>query len=46
MLYVVTIYWPFLLAAVVIGVLVGWWTQGPRRADDLTAWLEHEPDER
>ena len=46
MLYVIANYWSFLLAALLIGVVVGWWAEDPRRADDLAAWLEHGPDER
>lgn len=44
MLYVLTAYWPFLVATLVLGVLVGWWFQDPRSADDATAWLEPGPD--
>jgi hypothetical protein len=40
MLYVISIYWPFLILALVLGMLVGWWFQDPRGADDATAWLE------
>jgi hypothetical protein len=40
MLYVIAQYWPFMIGAAVIGVLVGWWYQDPRAADDATAWLE------
>lgn len=40
MFYVIVEYWPFLIAAVVLGALVGWWYQDPRSADDMTAWLE------
>lgn len=46
MLYVLTAYWPFLVATLVLGVLVGWWFQDPRSADDATAWLERGPDDR
>ena len=46
MLYVLSVYWPFLIAALVLGVAVGWWFQDPRSADDATAWLEQGPDER
>ena len=46
MIYVLAIYWPFLVAALVCGMLVGWWFQDPRSADDATAWLEPGPDER
>lgn len=46
MLYVLTVYWPFLVAALILGMLVGWWFQDPRSADDATAWLEPGPDER
>ena len=45
MLYVIAAYWPFLLVALTLGALVGWWYQDPRSADDLTAWLERGPDE-
>jgi hypothetical protein len=38
-------YWPFVLAAVLAGVAVGWWYQDPRSADDVTAWLERADDE-
>jgi hypothetical protein len=44
MFYVIATYWPFLLVALLIGGLVGWWYQDPRGADDATAWLERGPD--
>jgi hypothetical protein len=40
MLYVLANYWLFLLPALVLGILVGWWFQSPRSVDDVTAWLE------
>lgn len=46
MLYVALAYWPFLIVALLLGVLVGWWYQDPRSADDVTAWLQTEPDDR
>ncbi len=46
MLYLVSIYWPFMVVALVLGALVGWWYQDPRAADDATAWLESEPDRK
>ncbi len=45
MLYVIAAYWPFVLLTLVVGFAVGWWYQDPRRADELTAWLERGPDE-
>ncbi len=45
MLYVIATYWPFLLAALAVGVLVGWWNQDPRSGDNVEAWLERGPDE-
>jgi hypothetical protein len=45
MLYLIGAYWPFVLAALCVGILVGWWYQDPRSADDVTAWLERGPDE-
>ncbi len=45
MLYVIAQYWPFIVAAFALGVLVGWWYQDPRSADDATAWLEPGRDE-
>jgi hypothetical protein len=45
MIYVVVAYGPFLVAALVLGVMVGWWYQDPRSADDATAWLEQGGDE-
>jgi hypothetical protein len=45
MLYVVGAYWPYLIAALLVGVAVGWWYQDPRSADDATAWLERGFDE-
>ena len=45
MLYLIAAYWPFLVAALCVGVAVGWWYQDPRSADDVTAWLERGPDE-
>ncbi len=46
MLYVLIAYWPFFVASLVLGVLVGWWFQDPRSADDATAWLEPGTDDR
>jgi hypothetical protein len=46
MIYVVAAYWPFLIAALGLGVMIGWWFQDPRSADDATAWLEQGSDER
>ena len=46
MLYLIEMYWQFIILALVLGVLVGWWSQDPRSADDATAWLEEGPDER
>lgn len=46
MLDIVDIYWPYLIAAFVVGIAVGWWFQCPRSADDETAWLERGWDER
>ncbi len=46
MLYVIANYWPFLAVALAVGVVVGWWYQNPRSADEMTAWLERGPDER
>lgn len=45
MLNVVSVYWPYLIGALLAGVAVGWWYQGPRSADDATAWLERGLDE-
>jgi hypothetical protein len=45
MLYLIAIYWPFILLALLLGVVVGWWYQDPRSADDETAWLEPGQDE-
>jgi hypothetical protein len=45
MIYVVVAYWPFLVVALALGAIVGWWYQDPRSADDETAWLEHGADE-
>jgi len=45
MFYLIAAYWPFLLVTLVIGVAIGWWYQDTRSADDLTAWLEHGPDD-
>ena len=44
-LYVIEAYWPFLVAALVVGILAGWWYQDPRSGDDVTGWLERGPDE-
>jgi hypothetical protein len=46
MMYLVEAYWPFLVAALAIGIAVGWWAQDTRGVDDVTAWLERGPDER
>ena len=45
MLYLIIASWPYLLAALLIGVVVGWWYQDPRSVDDMTAWLERGPDD-
>ena len=45
MLYVIEAYWPFLLVMALIGACIGWWYQDARAVDDLTAWLEREPDD-
>lgn len=45
MLYLIVAYWPFVLAALLIGVAVGWWNRDPRNVDAMTAWLEREPDQ-
>jgi hypothetical protein len=45
MLYVISIYWPYLIAVLVVGMAVGWWYQDPRSVDDATAWLERGFDE-
>jgi hypothetical protein len=45
MLYVVEMYWPYLVAAVVLGICVGWWFQDSRSADDMTVWLEPGRDD-
>ena len=45
MLYDVLVFWPFLLLALVLGLLVGWWYQDPRSVDDATAWLARGPDD-
>jgi len=45
MLYDILMFWPFLLLALVVGLVVGWWYQDPRSADDMTAWLEPGPDD-
>jgi hypothetical protein len=45
MLYVLIAYWPFLVASMALGVVVGWWFQDPRSADDATAWLEPGRDD-
>jgi hypothetical protein len=46
MAYLVGIYWPFLLAALAIGVALGWWNRDRRSVDDVTAWLEDGSEER
>ncbi|WP_421723442.1 hypothetical protein [Bauldia sp.] len=46
MLYLISAYWPFLLAALIVGLAVGWWYQDPRNVDDMTAWLEGGGEER
>lgn len=45
MLYLIASYWPYLVAALALGVAFGWWYQDPRSADDVTAWLERGSDE-
>ncbi len=44
-LYLIISYWPYLVAALVAGVVFGWWYQDPRSADDVTAWLERGSEE-
>jgi len=44
-LYLIGAYWPFLLAALVLGIAAGWWYQDPRAGDDVTGWLERGADE-
>lgn len=46
MIYVLSVYWPFLIAALLLGVVVGWWFQDPRSADDATAWLDDGADQQ
>ena len=43
--YIALAYWPFLAAAVAIGVLIGWWAEAARHAD-IEAWLAHEREKR
>jgi hypothetical protein len=43
--YIAVAYWPFLAAAVAIGILVGWWAEATRHAD-LEAWLGDEREGR
>ena len=45
MLLVLSNYWPYMIAVLLVGIAVGWWYQDPRSADDATAWLERGPDE-
>ena len=45
MLYLIWVYWPFMLVAGLVGIVVGWWYQDPRSVDDVTAWLERSSDE-
>jgi hypothetical protein len=41
--YVASVYWPYLSAVFVIGVLVGWWVEA--RRDNLDHWLQSDRDE-
>ena len=45
MIYVIGIYWPFLLLALLAGIAAGWWYRDPRSADEVSAWLEPGSDE-
>jgi hypothetical protein len=45
MIFLFLTYWPFLILALLLGVVVGWWYQDPRSADDVDAWLEPGADE-
>jgi len=44
MLYVISVYWPYLLAVFAIGVVVGWWFQDARSFDETAGWLDNGPD--
>ncbi len=45
MLYLIGAYWPFLVAALLVGLAFGWWYRDPRAGDEVAAWLERGPDE-
>lgn len=45
MIYLIVMYWPFLVAALLGGLAVGWWNQDPRSADDAEVWLEPGSEE-
>lgn len=38
-------YWPFVVASLMIGIAVGWWNRDRRSIDDVSAWLEDGSDE-
>jgi hypothetical protein len=44
MLYVVSVYWPYMLAVFALGAIVGWWFQDARNIDDTAGWLDSGPD--
>lgn len=47
MAYLLGIYWPFILLALLVGVAAGWWNRDRRGVvDDVTAWLEDGTVER
>lgn len=44
MIYLIVMYWPFVLVALLAGLAIGWWFQDPRSADDASVWLEPGAD--
>ncbi len=48
MAYLLATYWPFVVFALLAGMVVGWWNRDRREAggDDVTAWLEDDSVER
>jgi hypothetical protein len=45
LLYLIATYWPYLVLVFLVGIAVGWWSEGARDPGDVSAWLESGQDE-